>query len=57
MFYANYLSKGVLYFEYLARVRAEGIVSIPQAKVEAMYNPDIVAISSGGSMVTRSIND
>mgnify|MGYP001291034674 CR=1 FL=1 len=57
VFYANYLSKGVHYFEYLARVRAEGIVSIPQAKVEAMYNSDIVALSSGGSMVTRSIND
>ena len=57
VFYANYLGKGVHRFEYLARVRAEGVAFIPPAKVEAMYNPDIFALSGGGTMVTRSVND
>ena len=57
VFYANYVAKGVHRFEYLARVRAEGVAFIPSAKVEAMYNPDIFALSGGGTMVTRSDND
>jgi hypothetical protein len=54
VFYVNHPKKGEYVFEYIARVRAQGKVTAPPVKAEAMYNPDIIGLSSRQELFTRS---
>ncbi len=54
VFYVNHPQKGEYVFEYIARVRAQGEVTAPPVKAEAMYNPDIIGLSSRQKLFTRS---
>jgi uncharacterized protein YfaS (alpha-2-macroglobulin family) len=44
-------------FKYLARVRAAGTATAPAAKVEAMYDPDIVGLTASQPIVTLPLNE
>jgi hypothetical protein len=57
VFYANNLPRGRHQFKYLARVRAAGSATAPAAKVEAMYDPDIVGLSASQPIVTLPLDD
>ncbi|MDE2681199.1 MAG: hypothetical protein OSB29_07525, partial [Verrucomicrobiota bacterium] len=57
VFYANNLPRGMHQFQYLARVRAAGTATAPAAKVEAMYDPDIVGLTASQPIVTLPLNE
>jgi hypothetical protein len=57
VFYLNHPRKGKYVFEYIARVRAEGEVTVPPVKAEAMYNPDIIGISVRQKLFTHSLHE
>jgi hypothetical protein len=57
VFYANHLPRGLQQFKYLARVRAAGTATAPAAKVEAMYDPDIVGLTASQPIVTLPLNE
>ena len=57
VFYANNLPRGMHQFQYLARVRAAGTATAPAAKVEAMYDPDIVGLTASQPIMTLPLNE
>ena len=57
VFYLNHPRKGKYIFEYIARVRAEGEVTVPPVKAVAMYNPDIIGISVRQKLFTHSLHE
>ena len=57
VFYANNLPRGMYQFQYLARVRAAGTATAPAAKVEAMYDPNIVGLTASQSIMALPLNE
>ncbi|MBC8324631.1 MAG: hypothetical protein H8E27_03260 [Verrucomicrobia subdivision 3 bacterium] len=57
VFYANNLPRGMHQFKYLARVRAAGTATAPAAKVEAMYDPDIVGLTASQPIEALPLNE
>ena len=57
VFYMNRLPRGVHNVEYLARVRSEGEVALPPGQAQAMYDPDVVALTIGGRREAKRPHD